>query len=148
MYGAGKYHRIRRGLFACLGIAFTFYMIAGAIMVLFPTQLAGLMLNGADSIALAVQFLPVCGTMMIIVDFLFVFRSGVILFFIPRVGFMATAYAEIAAWSIAFLLNFTAFWVILGRKIKASHTGQVNNPWANHFKKSIKNLRKRKIKTI
>ncbi len=170
-YGAGKYHRIRRGLFACLGIAFTFYMIAGAVMVLFPTQLAGLMLNGADSIALAVQFLPVCGTMMIIVDFLFVFRSGVqamgnplipmisgigemimriavILFFIPRVGFMATAYAEIAAWSIAFLLNFTAFWVILGRKMKVSENNRVNNPWANHFKKSIKNLRKRKIKTI
>lgn len=170
-YGAGKYHRIRRGLFACLGIAFTFYIIAGIVMVLFPTQLASLMLNGRDSISLAVQFLPVCGTMMIIVDFLFVFRSGVqamgnplipmisgigemimriavILFFIPRVGFIATAYAEVAAWSIAFLLNFTAFWVILGRKMKVSDATQARNPWNKNFEKKETNLLKRKIKTI
>ena len=105
-------------------------------MVFFPTFLAGFMLNGQDSISLAAQFLPVCGAMIIIVDCLFVFRSGVqgigkplipmisgiaemvmrigvILLFIADYGFIATAFAEVAAWSSAFAINFIAYHLYL-----------------------------------
>ncbi len=131
-YGAKKYDRIRQGTFVCLGFAFVSYIIFAVLMVGFPNFLAGLMLNGTEQISLAADFLPMCGIMMWTVDFLFVFRSGcqgmgisfvpmfsgvlemalrimVIVFFMNTVGFMATAYAEIAAWSGALLVNAVMF---------------------------------------
>lgn len=139
-YGAGKFSRIKEGLKVCFSIALVSYLIFGTVMVLFPAQLAGLMLNGDEQISLCAQYLPISGVMLFAVDFLFVFRSGVqgmgypfipmcsgvlemvlrvtvVALFISGVGFTATAYAEAMAWLGAFVLNFSAFTVILRGKL-------------------------------
>ncbi|MBQ8171620.1 MAG: MATE family efflux transporter [Oscillospiraceae bacterium] len=140
-YGAEKYGRIREGLRVCLMIAFVFYVVCGTVLVFFPETIAGFMLNEADTIALAAEYLPPCGIMLFAVDFLFVFRSGVqgmgyplvpmlsgvaemvmrisiVSLFVGSMGFVATAYAGIAAWIAALLMNMAAFYFILGKKQK------------------------------
>ncbi len=135
-YGAKKYRRIVEGIGICLGIAAVGYVILGAIMHFFPRQLAQLMLNKEESIALAMQYFTFCGVTLFAVNFLFVVRSGVqamghptipmisgilemamrvivIILFIPRVGFRATAFAESSAWIAAFILNGTALFIYL-----------------------------------
>lgn len=139
-YGAQKYSRIKEALRVCLTISFIAYLIFGSVMVFFPRQISALMLNGNEQISLAAQYLPISGVMLIFVDFLFVFRSGVqgmsyplipmcsgilemalrigvIIIFVPEIGFTATAWAEAAAWFGAVLLNGVAFAVILRNKI-------------------------------
>ena len=145
-YGAGKYDRISEGLKVCLMIALTAYVIFGSLMIFIPRQLASLMLSGSEQTGLAAQFLPICGAMIFAVDFLFVFRSGVqgmgspfipmcsgiaemvlrisvIALFIGTVGFKATAYAEVFAWSGALLMNMAAFYRILD-----SHRRKLQQP--------------------
>lgn len=140
-YGAMKYSRIKEGLHVCLSIALIAYLLLGSVMFFFPETLARLMLNGEKPVELAVQFLPICGIMLFGVDFLFIFRSGVqgmghpfipmisgisemvmriavIILFIPSMGFRATAYAEVIAWLSALILNFAAFQIYLGKKLK------------------------------
>lgn len=140
-YGARKLKRIREGLHVCLAIAFITYVLLGSVMFLCPRTLAGFMLNGEEAISLAAQFLPICGVMIWAVDFLFVFRNGcqgmgkplvpmlsgiaemvmriaAIVFLVSVVGFKATAYAEVAAWLIAFTMNFVAFEVNLRKEMK------------------------------
>ncbi len=127
-YGAGEYRRIKDGLLVCLGIATGTYLLLGIAMFMAPEFLAGLLLTGQDRIALAAEFLPLCGIMMIFVDVLFVIRSCVqgmgkpllpmlsgilemfirifvISYFIGKIGFKATAYAEIGAWIGALIMN-------------------------------------------
>ncbi len=131
-YGAKDFKRIRKGLHVGLAIAGITYATLGMLMVIIPHQLAGLILSGADSIEITVPFLRVCGVFIFGVDFLFIFRNacqglakpvipmisgilemvlriGVIAMFINRTGFIATAYAEVAAWLGALLLNFIAY---------------------------------------
>ena len=138
-FGAGKYSRIREGLRVCLSIAFVFYLIFGAILVFFPKTIAGFMLNEESTIALAAEYLPPCGIMLFAVDFLFVYRSAVqgmgyplvpmlsgiaamimriviVMLFVGSIGFVATAYAGIAAWIAALLMNIAAFYIILHKK--------------------------------
>ncbi|MCR4901341.1 MAG: MATE family efflux transporter [Butyrivibrio sp.] len=135
-YGAGKYNRIREGLFVCLGIAFVSYVLLGSLMIFFPGWLGSILLSGKDQIDLVCLFLPRCGIAIIVVDALFVVRNGVqgmgkpmlpmisgilemflriftISFFIGKIGFTATAYAEISAWIGAFLINAYAFYITL-----------------------------------
>lgn len=135
-YGAKEYRRIRNGLNVCLGIAGISYIVLGSTAFFFAEPLAKLLLTSKESVALACSYMPVCGGMLFAVDFLFVFRSGVqgmgypfipmcsgiiemalrigtIALFIEKTGFMATAYAEIGAWSGALLLNLIAFTHIL-----------------------------------
>ncbi len=144
-YGAGKYRRIKDGLYVCLGISITSYLILGSLMVFLPEQLAGLLLSGKDQIDLVCKFLPLCGMMKICVDCLFVIRSGVqamgkpllptvsgvlemvlriitISFLIGNVGFSATAYAEISAWAGALLINIYAFYTTLSPKLAEGGT--------------------------
>lgn len=139
-YGAKKYSRIREGLHVCLSIALISYLVLGSVMVFFPETLAKLMISGEEPIALAAQFLPICGVMLFAVDFLFIYRNGVqgmgrplipmcsgiaemvmritvIVLFISEAGFRATAYAEAFAWISALLLNFVAFELLLHRKL-------------------------------
>ena len=127
-YGAGKFGRIREGLNVCLSIAAVTYIILGSLMIFFPRMLAGILLSGSEQIRLACLFMPRCGIMLIFVDSLFVVRncvqgmgkpmlpmaSGilemvlrifVISFFMGRLGFKATAYAEISAWVGALAVN-------------------------------------------
>ena len=131
-YGAKKYSRIREGLHICLAIATVSYIILGSVMVFFPTKLAGIMVSGAEPIAISKTYLPICGICLISVDYLFIFRNGcqgfgkplvpmisgvlemalrvgVIAMFMPVIGFSATAYAEASAWIGAMLLNMAAF---------------------------------------
>ena len=135
-YGARDYGRIRDGLHVCLAISIATYILLGGLMVLFPRTLAGFLLEGEQPIALASQFLPVAGYSLIAVDLLFVFRSGVqsmgrplipmisgimemvtriltIVLLMGSIGFVATAYAETAAWASACLMNLVAFYKIL-----------------------------------
>ena len=139
-YGAREYGRIREGLRVCLTIALVTYILLGGLMVLFPRQLAGFLLEGEEPIALAAEFFPIAGISLIAVDFLFVYRSGVqsmgrpivpmisgilemvtriltIVLFMGTMGFAATAYAETAAWTSACLLNMVAFYRILLPKL-------------------------------
>lgn len=140
-YGAKKYDRIREGLHVCLSIALIAYVVLGSVMFFFPRALALLMLNGEESIALVVEFLPICGLMIWGVDSLFVFRNGcqgmgkplipmisgvaemimriaAIVLLVNVVGFRATAYAEVAAWLVALAMNFTAFEYHLRKEMK------------------------------
>ena len=47
-----------------------------------------------------------------------VLRVGVIVLFSSALGFKATAFAEIAAWSGALLMNMSAFFFFLKKEIK------------------------------
>ncbi len=141
-YGAAQYRRIKQGLFVCLGISVAAYLTLGSLMVFFPRFLAGLLLSGSSQIALVCEFLPRCGIMIIFVDILFVVRSAVqgmgkpmlpmisgilemvlrisvISFFIGRIGFRATAYAEIGAWIGALIINAYAFYAALAPRLAA-----------------------------
>ena len=141
--GAKKYDRIVSGLKVCLSIAAVSYIILGSVMIFFPEELASIMLNGSEQIGLASVFLVKCGIMIFAVDFLFVFRSGcqgmgkpflpmisgilemimrvmVIALFMGRIGFAATAYAEIAAWCGALAINVFAFVYFIGKKIRSA----------------------------
>ncbi|MCR4792924.1 MAG: MATE family efflux transporter [Lachnospiraceae bacterium] len=131
-YGAGEYKRIREGLNVCVTISVISYLLLGSAFVFFPARLAGILLTGNSQIMLACEFMPRCGIMMIFVNVLFVVRSGVqgmgkpmlpmmsgilemvlrivvISLLMSRIGFRATAYAEISAWVGAFLVNAYAF---------------------------------------
>ena len=135
-YGAGEYRRIRQGLLVCVGISAISYLTLGSLMVFIPGQLGRILLSGNDQIALVCDFLPRCGIMLIFVDLLFVVRSAVqgmgkpmlpmvsgilemilrivvISCLIGRIGFRATAYAEISAWIGALAINAYAFYAAL-----------------------------------
>jgi len=138
-YGAGKYKRIREGLRVSLIIVTIAYLILGTAMVLIPRTLAGWMLSGAKPISLVAEFMPICGYTLIFINFLFVYRSGcqamghpfvpmisgilemvirvaVILLFVSKIGFVATAWSNTVAWLGALILNFIAFEVNLRKK--------------------------------
>lgn len=131
-YGARKYDRIREGVRTGLMIALVSYVLCGAVMMCLPEALAGMMLSGAQPIALASGFLRTCGSLFLTLNVLFIYRSAVqgmgkplvpmcsgilemilrvliIVFFLPRIAFRAAAYAEIAAWIGALALNLAAY---------------------------------------
>ena len=139
-FGAKEYERIREGLKVCLRVALVSYLLLGSIMVFFPHQLATFLLEGESSIRLVEAYLPLTGMMMIFVDFLFVFRSAVqgmgfpfvpmcsgilemvlriltIAFFMGTIGFQATAWAEVAAWSGAMIMNLVAYYRIMAVRL-------------------------------
>jgi putative efflux protein, MATE family len=137
-YGAGKIDRIKEGLRKCLIIALVAYVIFGSAMVFLPDMLAARMLSGSVQIELASGVLRRCGVMIFAVDMLFVIRSccqgmgkplipmasgiaemvlriGVIVLFVPRLGLNAAAFAEIAAWVGALLMNSIAYFYHISR---------------------------------
>ena len=138
-YGAKKYDRIKSGVYVGLMIGLVSYLVLGMIMVLFPYALAKVLLNGQQSIELAVQFLRISGGMFFTLNFLFVYRSAVqgmgkplvpmcsgllemalrmlvIVVCVPRIGFVATAYAEVVAWIGALMLNYIAYVIVINKK--------------------------------
>lgn len=138
-YGAKKYGRIKLGVRVGVMIGLISYLVLGSSMVLFPETLAKLLLNGQQPIELAVKFLRISGSMFFTLNFLFIYRSTVqgmgkpfipmcsgllemgmrilvIMLFIHRIGFEATAYAEVAAWIGAFGLNFVAYLTVMRKK--------------------------------
>ena len=131
-YGAGKYDRIKSGVKVGLAIATISYFALGSLMVFIPRLLSLLMLNGEEAISITIEFLVPSGIMLLALNYLFVFRSSVqgmgkpfvpmisgiaemiirvvvVFMFIERIGFLATAYAQIAAWVGALIMNFAAF---------------------------------------
>ena len=76
-FGAGRFDRIREGLYFCIRIALVSYAILGMAMFFFPRFLASLLLEGTEQIGYAVEFMPICGVMLFAVDLLFVYRSTV-----------------------------------------------------------------------
>lgn len=138
-YGAKKYIRIKEGVKVSLFIAIVTYVIIGLVMVIFPNSLAKVMLNSEQAIELASEFLRICGIMLFSLNFLFIYRNAVygmghplipmisgvlemilrifiIIMFISKAGFKATALAEVIAWTDAFLLNIVAYKVIINKK--------------------------------
>ncbi len=155
-YGAGKFQRIREGLRVCLGISVITYVLLGSLMVFFPEQLGRFLLSGDEQIRLVCEFLPKCGVMILFVDVLFVVRNGVqgmgkpmipmlsgilemflrifaISFLIGRVGYSATAYAEISAWIGALSMNAFAFYIALAPLLKGDQSSEENTVEKGHF---------------
>lgn len=149
-YGAGKYRRIQEGLKVCLSIAFISYLIIGSVMCFFPETLAKIMLTGEEPIALTMEYLPICGIAFLLVNFLFIFRSAVqglgkpiipmisgiiemlmriavIVLFINKFGYKATAYADVVAWIGAVSLNFTAYIVIINKYLKGNSNHKIRS---------------------
>ncbi len=137
-HGANRFDRIQKGLRVCVGIAVVNYILLGTVLILFPEFLAGLMVNGSRPIELISEFLLPCGVMMLFINLLFVYRSGVqglgkplipmlsgimemvmrisvIFFGLNYFGFVTTAYADIAAWIGALAMNMTAYYVFVHR---------------------------------
>ena len=131
-FGARDFKRIKKGLWVCLAIAFATYVIFGSVMLLYAGPLAGIFLENEKAIELTVEFLHICGWTIIIVDCLFIVRSGlqgmgypflpmlsgvaemfirvaVVIFLSEQMGFAVTAYAEVAAWIGAFAMNGIGF---------------------------------------
>lgn len=153
-FGAKRFDRIKSGLRVCLTIAVVSYALLGSVMVLFPRQLALLLLNGEEQISYAVQFLPLCGATLFAVDIMFVFRHGVqgmgfpfvpmlsgiaemllrtltIIFLINSLGFRATALAEIMAWTGALTINAAAFITIFIRQRRKYEKREQPSGYAN-----------------
>lgn len=131
-FGAGKYDRIREGVRVGVRVAAVSYVVLGAVMLLFPRFLATLLLNGAQAIDWTIVFLRLCAVLMLPLNLLFIYRNAVqgmgrpfvplcsglaemalrifvIMFFLPRIGFSATAWAEFAAWMGALMMNYGAY---------------------------------------
>ena len=143
-YGARKFDRIWSGFKVCITIAIIAYIILGSVLVFAPYTLASFLIEGDAAVQLACGYFPLVGRTIIIVDCLFVvrcgaqgmgdpvipmwsgvlemvLRTGVISYFITKVGFNAAAYAEITAWTGALLMNIYAF----GRKLLPGLKAQV-----------------------
>ena len=106
--------------------------IFGSVMVFFPESLAAFMLQGKTQIDLVSVFLTRCGIAIVLVNMLYIVRcacqgmgkplipmiSGIaemilrittIILLVPRIGFAASAFAEIFAWIGACSMNGTAY---------------------------------------
>lgn len=139
-YGAKKYSRISDGMCVCIIIASISYFILGSVMVFAPKMLGSILLDGDEPINIAAQYFRICGAALFAVDLLFIFRScvqglgrplipmlsgiiemvmriGVIILFIGKSGFAATAFAEIAAWTGALAINVSAYLYITRIKL-------------------------------
>ena len=148
-YGAKKYERIVEGMKFGLKMVTSFYVVLGGIMLLFPANLARVLLSGKEQIDLVCIFLPTCGVMLIFLNILFIvravvqgmgkpmlpmvsgilemiLRTAVISFFMSRIGFRATAFAEISAWIGALVINAYAMFIYLIPLIKKNRVLETN----------------------
>lgn len=131
-FGAKKTDRIKQGVRVSSGIALISYVVLGAIMCFLARPLADFMLNEEETISLAAEYLRICGIGLLLLNLLFIYRnatqgmgfpfvpmlSGIvemtlriptIILLLPKIGFRATAYAEIFAWIGALSLNIAAY---------------------------------------
>lgn len=144
-YGSGKYNRIKRGLRMGIFISLMTSVLFGSLMVFFPVTLSSQMLDGTLQIELAASYLRSLGMMLFIVNMLYIVRgacqgmgkpfipmiSGIaemilrivtIALLAPRLGFIAAAYAEIAAWIGAFSMNGAAYIYNIRRLFRFGHS--------------------------
>lgn len=138
-FGAKKPGRIKDGVRTGLFISFIAYIVLGAVLNIFPSELAGLMLSGDTVAAFASDYLRVLGVTLIGVNCIFIFRNAVqgmgcpsvpmisgilemvlrmaaVFILMPGYGFIAAAFADAVAWAGALAVNMTAYFVILRRK--------------------------------
>lgn len=138
-YGAKKYNRIKAGVKTGLIIAVVSYILLGALMLIFPDALAQFMLNGDTAVSYTCSYLKILGFSLIDLNFIFIFRSavqgmghpvtpmlsgfaemilriGAIIILLPKINFIATAYADIIAWIGALSLNMIAYFVLMKNK--------------------------------
>lgn len=127
-YGARKPERIREGMRFGVMLSILFYLLFLAAIYPFAETLAGAILNEAETIRLTSGYLRVIAASLFLVNFLFLLRncvqgmghplipmcSGIaemilripiMMYFLPRTGFSAAAWAEVAAWTGSLLLN-------------------------------------------
>lgn len=127
-YGARKPDRIREGMRFGAMLSILFYLLSLAAIYPFAETLAGAILNEAETIRLTSGYLRVIAASLFLVNFLFLLRncvqgmghplipmcSGIaemvlripiMMYFLPRTGFSAAAWAEVAAWTGSLLLN-------------------------------------------
>ena len=99
------------------------------------------MLSGADTIALAIQYMQICGALLLLVNLLFVLRNSVqglgypmipmvsgvlemvlripaIILLLPRLGFRAIAWAEIAAWVGSLAINAATYIIVIRKRTR------------------------------
>lgn len=149
-YGARLYDRIVEGLKFGLKMVTVFYVVLGGIMVLFPANLARVLLSGEEQIKLVCIFLPTCGVMLIFLNVLFIVRAAVqgmgkpilpmvsgilemvlrtvvISFFMSRIGYRATAFAEISAWIGALIINAYALIIYLIPLVRENKMVEANS---------------------
>lgn len=140
-YGAKRTDRIRESVRNCMTIVLVSSALLGSVLYLFPKPLTNFLLNENEAIELAVQYLKICGAMLILVNLLFVFRSSVqgmgypfipmcsgliemglrifvIAFFLSKYGFYAVAYADAAAWIGALTINAAAYFIQIRKQDK------------------------------
>lgn len=138
-FGAKKFDRINAGTHIGLVIAFISCIILGLIMHIFPTQLARLMLSGEKAVKFTAEYIKILGFTLIGVSCIFIFRNAVqgmgcptipmlsgiiemavrlaaVFVLIPKFDFIATAYADAAAWAGALLINMSAYFVLIRKK--------------------------------
>ncbi|MCR4694055.1 MAG: MATE family efflux transporter [Pseudobutyrivibrio sp.] len=147
--GAGKIDRIRQGLLSSSAIAITIAVIMGGAIFFFPRQIVSMMVTSEEIIALSVQYLRICGAMMVVISMLFLVRdtlqgmgstfvpmlSGAlelatrivaVFLFVQPYGYKGIAIAEVSAWATAFLLN-GIFLMFFLRKEEKRLSGQIPN---------------------
>lgn len=137
--GAEKYGRIKEGVHTGIVIGIVSYLICGSVMLIVPDALAMVMLSGRETVQLTADFLRICGSLFFTLNFLFIYRSAVqgmgkpfipmcsgflemtirilvIILLLPKIGFIATAYAEVTAWTSALLMNMIAYRCMMQNK--------------------------------
>ncbi len=142
-YGAGKPERIREGVRFGAVLSVLFYLLTIAAVCPFAETLAGAMLNETETIRLAAVYLRIVAAALLTVNFVFllrncvqgmghplipmcsgiaemVFRIPIILYFLPRAGFQAAAWADVAAWVGSLALNGAAY-VVYMRRMRRDH---------------------------
>ncbi len=137
-YGAQKPARIRAGMRFCALLSLLFYLLTIAAVCPFAETLSGAILNESETVRLASVYLRIIALSLFLVNFVFLLRncvqgmghplipmcSGIaemvlripiIMCFLPRSGFPAAAWAEVAAWVGSLTLNGIAYVVYMHR---------------------------------
>ena len=123
-YGGRKEQRLSEGMKTGVKLAVGWGIVGGLIMIVFGSDLSGLLANEGNVIAASAQYLRTDGSFYIILGFVYIFRmatqglgwsnravfSGVFemgartvvaLFLVPRIGYTGICFADAAAWAAA-----------------------------------------------
>ncbi len=137
--GAGRYDRIKDGVKKGVLLSVLVNIPIIILLVGFPTKLASLMLTEPNIIAMSKEYLPITGICMVLLGFLFVFRStcqgmgqtlmpmlsggvevvmrvSVVMLAVGLLGFYRIAVAEVSAWIGAWLMLMATYFYLIRRK--------------------------------
>ena len=137
--GAGRFDRIREGVKKAVLLSMLLNVPIAILLIGFPTQLVSLMLSEPSIIAMSEEYLPITGFCMILLGFLFVFRStcqgmgqtlipmlsggvevvlrvSVVLLAVGLTGFYRIAVAEVSAWIGAWLVLMITYYYMLPKR--------------------------------